>query len=275
MTAAINPTTRIAAVLGWPIAHSRSPQIMNAAFSALSIDAVLVAIGVPPDGLKAALDGLRAQNALGASITIPHKRATLDLCDEVTDAAVRIGAVNCIQFDGDQMIGHNTDEAGFTDSLDAAGFSWRAPRVVLLGAGGAARAVAYAMRHASVEVVARRPEEVSWISALPWTVEAIRHSFVRADLVVDCTSLGLGGPDEIPVTDALPLDALAPASWVATLVYHRQTRLLERAKAMGREVVDGRGMLVHQAARSFRIWTGKAAPVDIMTRALDDDLRGT
>ncbi len=275
MTAAINPSTRLAAVLGWPIAHSRSPQIMNAAFSALSIDAVLVAIGVPPDGLTAALQGLRSQRALGASITIPHKLAALALCDEVTDAAITIGAVNCIQFDGDRMIGHNTDEGGFTDSLDAAGFSWKAPRVVLLGAGGAARAVAYAMRHASVEVIARRPEEATWTTALPWTADALRASFVRADLVVDCTSLGLGGPDEIAVTDALPLELLGPAAWVATLVYHRQTRLLERARAIGRAIVDGRGMLVHQAARSFAIWTGRAAPVDVMTRALDDDLRGT
>jgi len=275
MTAAINPSTRLAAVLGWPIAQSRSPQIMNAAFSALSIDAVLVAIGVPPDGLKASLEGLKAQRALGASITIPHKLAALALCDELTDAATVIGAVNCIQFDGERMIGHNTDEGGFSDSLDAAGFSWRAPRVALLGAGGAARAVAYALRHASVEVFARRPEEATWITALPWTPEALRHAFVRADLVVDCTSLGLGGPDEVPVTDALPLDALAPASWVASLVYHRSTRLLERARELGRSVVDGRGMLVHQAARAFKIWTGQAAPVDVMTRALDDDLRGT
>jgi len=271
----VNPGTRLAAVLGWPITHSRSPQIMNAAFAALSIDAVLVAIGVPPEGLTAAVAGLRAQHALGASVTIPHKLAALALCDEVTPAASTIGAVNCLHIDGERLIGHNTDAAGFTDSLDAAGFPWKAPRVVLLGAGGAARAVAYAMRHGAVEVIARRPEEATWIDARPWTAEALRTAFGHADLVVDCTSLGLGGPDELAVTDALPFDVLAPAAWVASLVYHRPTRLLERARETGHPAVDGRGMLVHQAARAFTIWTGRPAPIDVMTRALDDDLRGT
>ena len=271
----MNPNTRLAAVLGWPVSHSRSPQIMNAAFSALSIDAVLVAIGVPPEGLAAAVAGLRAQHALGASVTIPHKLAALALCDEVSPAARAIGAVNCLHIDGARLIGHNTDEAGFTDSLGAAGFAAEAPRAVVLGAGGAARAVAYALRHGSVEVFARHPEEVTWIAARPWTPEELRASFARAELVVDCTSLGLGGPDELPVTDALPVDVLPPAAWVTTLVYHRPTRLLERARQAGHPTVDGRGMLVHQAARAFSIWTGRAAPIDVMTRALDDDLRGT
>lgn len=270
----MNPTTRLAAVLGWPIGHSRSPQIMNAAFSALGIDAVLVAIGVPPEGLAAVVAGLRAQHALGASVTIPHKLAVVGMCDEVSEAARTIGAVNCLHIDGDRLIGHNTDEGGFIDGLYAAGFAPRQPRAVLLGSGGAARAVAYALRAGSVEVIARRPEDVTWTTALPWTDDQLRASFAGADLVVDCTSLGLGHHDEIPVTDALPLDVLPPAAWVATLVYHRTPRLLERARELGYPTIDGRAMLVHQAARAFTIWTGQAAPIAVMTRALDDDLRG-
>ena len=181
----MNPTTRLAAVLGWPIGHSRSPQIMNAAFSELGIDAVLVPIGVPPEGLAAAVSGLRAQQALGASVTIPHKLAVVALCDEISDAAITIGAVNCLHIDGARLIGHNTDEGGFIDGLHAAGFAPRQPRVIVLGAGGAARAVAYAMRSGSVEVFARRPEDVMWTTARPWIEDELRTSFARADLVVD------------------------------------------------------------------------------------------
>lgn len=271
----MNPTTRLAAVLGWPIAHSRSPQIMNAAFSALGIDAVLVPIGVPPEGLAAAVAGLRSHQALGASVTIPHKLAVVALCDEVSEAATTIGAVNCLHIDGARLIGHNTDEGGFIDGLRAAGFAPRQPRAVVLGAGGAARAVAYALREGSVEVFARRPDDVTWTTARPWIEEQLRASFARADLVIDCTSLGLGGPDEAPVTEALPLDALPPEAWVSTLVYHRSTRLLERARELGHPTLDGRAMLVHQAARAFAIWTGQTAPISVMTRALADDLRGT
>ena len=293
MSQAINPTMRLAAVLGWPIGHSRSPQIMNAAFAALGIDALLVAIGVPPDGLAAAVAGLRSQRALGASVTIPHKLAVIALCDEISDAARAIGAVNCLQFAGEQLIGHNTDEGGFTDGLVASGWPKAAiasggsrvngpsrtggpSRAVVLGAGGAARAVTYALRGAhEVDVIARRPNDVVWTAARPWTELELRDRFEHADLVIDCTSLGLGGPDEIAVTNALPLDALPPEAWVATLVYHRSTRLLERARELGHPTLDGRPMLVHQAARAFTIWTGQAAPIAIMTAALDDALGAT
>jgi shikimate dehydrogenase len=273
---AIRGTTRLAAVLGWPVEHSRSPQIMNAAFAASGIDAVLVPIGVPPDGLGAAVAGLRAMQALGASVTIPHKLAVAALCDELSPAAKAIGAVNCLHIDGDQLIGHNTDEGGFSDGLVAAGFQIRGTRTVILGAGGAARAVAYGMRGGrAIEVIARRPSEVTWAPAWPWDDEHLRDCFRRADLVVDCTSIGLGGADELTATDALPLDALPAKAWVSTLVYHRETRLLERARERGHSTVDGKRMLAHQAARAFTIWTGLPAPIEVMTRALDDDLRGT
>lgn len=272
----IRGTTRLAAVLGWPVEHSRSPQLLNAAFAAAKIDAVLVPFGVPPEGLAAAIAGLRAVRGLGASVTIPHKLAALALCDELTSAAKTIGAVNCLQLDGDAVIGHNTDEGGFLDGLVEAGFDLRGKRTVLLGAGGAARAVAYGVRGGrAIEVVARRPETVTWAPAWPWTDENLRDVFARADLVVDCTSIGLGGPDEDAIVAKIPLDALRPTAWVATLVYHRPTRLLARARERGLRTLDGRAMLVYQAARAFTIWTGAPAPVDVMRRALDADLAGT
>jgi shikimate dehydrogenase len=272
----ITGTTRIAAVLGWPIEHSRSPVMLNAAFTADQIDAVLVPIGVPPEGLAAAIAGLRALRApavLGASVTLPHKLAVAALCDELSPAAKAIGAVNCLEF-SDRLVGHNTDCDGFLDAITAAGFELRGARVILLGAGGAARAVAYGVRGGrAIEVIARRPAEVAWARAWPWTHENLRDCFARADLVVDCTSAGLDPETDAAFTDALPLDALRPGTWVATLVYHRRTNLIERASGLGYSTLDGRSMLVHQGARAFTIWTGLPAPVAVMARALDQSLQ--
>lgn len=272
----IRGTTRLAGVIGWPVEHSRSPQLLNAAFAAVGLDVVMVPLAVAPADFAQAIHGLRAVHMLGASVTVPHKLAALAACDELTSGARAVGAVNCLQLDGDRLIGHNTDEGGFADALAASGFELRGKRAVLLGAGGAARAVAYGLRGGrAIEVVARRPAAVAWARAWPWEPEHLRDAFARADLVVDCTSLGLGAPEEQATVDALPLDALPPAAVVASLVYHRPTALLERARARGHSTLDGRGMLVHQGARAFTIWTGHPAPIDVMTRALDDSLAGT
>jgi shikimate dehydrogenase len=270
--------TRIAAVIGWPVEHSRSPQMLNAAFAFAGVDAVMVPVGAPPDRFATVIAGLRSMNALGASVTVPHKLAAVALCDQVTPAARDIGAVNCLHFDGGRLVGHNTDARGFVDGLSAAGFATTGARVVLLGAGGAARAVTYGLRdHGVVEVIARRPTAVLWTRALPWTDEQLRASFAGADLVVDCTPAGLSSGDERALVDGLPIDELRPHAWVSTLIYHRSTILLERAKERGHSTVDGRAMLVHQGASAFSIWTASPARnvIAAMTRALDDALRGT
>jgi shikimate dehydrogenase len=137
----ISGTTRIAAVIGWPVEHSRSPAMLNAAFAADGIDAVLVPMGVWNDGLPSVIAALRATHALGASVTVPFKLAVTHHCDELSPEAKTIGAVNCLQFDGERVIGHNTDCHGFLDGLVAAGFEPSGKRCVVLGAGGAARAV--------------------------------------------------------------------------------------------------------------------------------------
>lgn len=272
----IRGTTRIAGVIGWPVEHSRSPHILNCAFEVAGIDAVLVPLGVPPAGFAPVIAGLRAMRALGASVTVPHKLAAAALCDDLTPAARSIGAANCLQFDGERLIGHNTDEGGFLDGLRAAGFDRGDVRAVLLGGGGSARAVAYALRGGRVDVIARHPEQVLWTRARSWLPDDMRDVFATADLVVDCTPVGLGGEEaQHAFVDQLPLHALRPEAWVATLVYHRPTLLLERARAHGHSTLNGRAMLVHQGARAFTIWTGTPAPIDAMTRALEDSLRGT
>ena len=271
----ISGTTKLAAVLGWPIEHTRSPAMLNAAFIADRVDAVLVPIGVTPEELPAAVAGLRAMKAIGASVTLPHKLAVARLCDELSPAAKAIGAVNCLELarDDGRLIGHNTDCDGFLDALTAAGCELRGKRVVLLGAGGAARAVAYGVRGArAIEVIARKPGEVAWAPAWPWTADNLRDCFARADILVDCTSACLHPESDSELTDSLPFDALPAGAWVATLVYHRATSLLERASSLGHSTLDGRAMLVHQGARAYAIWTGLPAPVEVMTRALDASL---
>ncbi len=260
--------TARAFVLGWPVAHSKSPAMLNAAFAATGIDAEMHKLAVPPEGLAAKLAELRSLPMLGASVTVPHKLAAHDLCDELTPAARAIGAVNCIAVAGTRLVGHNTDAPGFVDAVTAAGQRLAGQRVVLLGAGGAARAVAYGCREAGadVAVAARRPAHVTWTRAHAWS--ELASMFASAALVVDCTSAGLDRARDAELVATLPLDALAPAARVATLVYHATTILLERAAARGHSTLDGRAMLVHQGARAFTLWTGVAAPLDAMTAAL-------
>jgi shikimate dehydrogenase len=258
--------TRLAAVLGWPVEHSKSPAMHNAAFAALGIDARMVAIAVPPDRLVAELATLRARALLGASITVPHKLTVMALCDALHPAARDIGAVNCLVPDGERLVGHNTDAPGFRDALVAAGFAPRGARAVVLGEGGAARAVAYALVEAgaNTDMVARSP-----VKARPWCELPVLLS--RADLVVDCTSTGLDPGRDIAFVETVPLDRLPSRAWVATLVYHRRPRLLELAAAGGHSTLDGRGMLIHQAARAFALWTGMEPPLEVMSRAFDAD----
>lgn len=280
----IRGTTRLTAVIGWPVDHSRSPQMLNAAFAARGVDAVLVPLGVEPSHLETIVAGLRAARALGASVTIPHKVAVAKLCDQLSPAARAIGAVNCLHITETDIVGHNTDCDGFTDSLAEAGCKVP-PEVCVLGVGGAARAVAFGLRGAArIQLVARNPERASWVEAMakvvarsnmvvrPWS--ELREALATADLVVDTTPIGLGH-DEEKMTDTIPLDALRKDAWVTTLVYHRPTLLLERARDRGHPTLDGRGMLVHQGARAFALWTNLPAPVDAMRQALETALRGT
>jgi shikimate dehydrogenase len=247
--------------------------MFEAAFAATGVDARMLPIAVPPEDFATAIAGLRVMRMLGASVTVPHKLAALAVCDDLTPEAREIGAVNCLALDGARLVGHNTDAGGFGDALANAGATPR--RAVLLGGGGAARAVAYALvaRGATVEVVARHPDRVAWAPARPWSSEQLAAAFRGADLVVDTTPIGLADTAaQDAFVDELPLDAFDPAGWIATLVYHHPTRLLERAAARGHSTVDGRTMLVHQGARAFTIWTTLCAPHEVMSRALESSL---
>jgi shikimate dehydrogenase len=272
----VRASTRVAAVIGAPVGHSRSPDLHNAAFAATGLDAVFVAWHVAAADLAAAVAGFRALGLLGVSVTVPHKQAIAALCDRLAAPANVIGAVNCLVFErgasGIEIVGHNTDAGGFTDALMRdAGFDPGGARAVLLGAGGAARAVHAglgACGAARIDVVARQPGAVDWTTARPWTPEVLAELAPACDLLVDCTPLALSAADEARVPVAVPLDRLPAHAVVASLVYHRQPALLAQASARGLRTLDGAAMLVHQGARAFSLWTGREPPVDAMWAAM-------
>jgi shikimate dehydrogenase len=266
----IGGATRVGAVLGWPVAHSASPALHNAAFRALGIDAVFVALPVEPPALPAAVHGLVALGMLGASVTIPHKQAVLALCDAIDGGAERVGAVNCLVLDGGRVIGHNTDAPGFTDALRGElSLDGRGARAILLGSGGAARAVAVALADAGadVDVVARSP--VAWCEARPWSAESLAALLPSCDLLVDCTPVGLGR-DHDAMPAPVPIERLPDTAACCALSYGAPgSPLLAAARARGLATMDGAAMLVHQGARAFTLWTGRPAPVAVMRAAFD------
>jgi shikimate dehydrogenase len=247
-------------VLGFPVAHSRSPAMMGAAFAALGIDWRYVKLPVPPDLFDETVRGLPASGYRGANVTIPHKVAALAVADRATGTARAIGAANTLTFD-DGIAADNTDAGGF---LAALGESPRGLRALVLGAGGAARAVVWALADAGAADVAvwnRTPERAVELAGA-FGARAVR-SPEPADLVVNTTAVGLHDDT------GLPLHELAPPRLACELVYSDRgpTPFAAWATRAGARVVDGIEVLVRQGALSFRGWTGKEPPIDVMRRA--------
>lgn len=265
--------THYTGVLGWPLDVTLSPTIHNAAFRAVALEWVYLPLRVHPDDLGAAVAGLRALGAVGANVTMPHKEAVVGLLDEVSGGARAIGAVNAIARVGDRLVGHNTDVDGFRDFLaNDAGVDVAGRRALILGAGGAARAVARALDELGalhVTIASRRPERARKVAsivgggragAVAWAEAPGRAAAV--DLIVNATPLGARGED------ALPGAAAQRGQVVVDLLYHPpSTPLVERSRRRGAEAWGGLGMLVRQAAASFQIWTGQDAPIETMSAA--------
>ena len=245
----VSGTTRLAAVLGDPASHSKSPAMHNAGFAEAGIDAVYLALTVAPADLPTTVATLRTVGCIGASITVPHKLAVMALCDSLTPAAESIGAVNTLEFrDDGTLVGHNTDAPGFVQAFEeASGRTFADARVVLLGGGGAARAVNAGIRQAgaaSVHVVARTPAKVLWATAQPWTLASLEKLLATCDVLVDCTSVGLSPESEAQLPSPIPVASLPSSAIVSSLVYHRKTALLADAERAGVRVVNGAGMLL-------------------------------
>jgi shikimate dehydrogenase len=268
-------------LIGWPVAHSVSPAMHNAAFERLGLDWRYVLLPAGPDRLEATVDGLRRPPFRGANVTVPHKQAVMAHLDEVLGAAQAIGAVNTIVADGVHLAGHNTDADGFLAALREAGFEPAGCRALLLGAGGAARSVAYALalESGAVTIHNRTPARAERLAedlgrlALPGRISWLESEMDLADLdldafdlLVNATSLGMW-----PHAEASPWpEGLAmSAHWtVFDLVYNpADTRLLTQARASGAKPVGGLEMLVYQGALSFSLWTGREAPLAAMRAA--------
>ncbi len=273
----ISGTTRILGVIGDPIGHTSSPAMHNAAIAALGIDYAYVAFHVRSDGLGRAIDGMRALDMAGLNVTVPHKRAVMSHIDEVSEEAVAIGAVNTIVNRQGKLVGYNTDAFGIMESLRRDGGMEELPsNVALLGAGGAARAILYALLQcAQVERVLLLNRTLSKAEALAGDLD--RSGKVRVGtmdsneigdvgLLINATSVGMHPhADASPLVDASVLHA---DLLVADIVYKPlNTRLMQQAEAVGARSINGLGMLAWQGARSFELWTGIRPPVDHMVAA--------
>jgi shikimate dehydrogenase len=264
--------TQLAAVIGSPVRHSLSPAMHNAAFAELGLDWVYVACEVAPAAVTGALAGVRALGIGGLSVTIPHKGAVLAEVDELTPTARAVGAVNTVvPGDGGRLLGENTDGAGFLASLADQGFDPDGRRCVILGAGGAARAVVHALAGAGaaeILVVNRTPGRAEATAALAGPAGRVGAAadVAHADLVVNATPLGLAGADP----SALPVDPdlLGGGQLVVDLVPNPAvTPFMRVARDRGAQVAGGLGMLVHQGALAFQLWTGHPAPLGAMRAA--------
>jgi shikimate dehydrogenase len=262
-----------AGVLGWPLTYTLSPVIHNAAFRKVGLDWVYLQWPVPPEELDDAVAGLRALGAMGASVTMPHKEEIVKLLDGLSGDARALGAVNTIQRLGDRLIGHNTDVDGFRAFLEEdAGVDLEGKSCLVLGAGGAARAVVKALLDldaAGIAIAARTPEQAEEVTAqvghgdtrvCDW--DAAGAEAEVADVIVNATPVGMREGDPLPGT------SFNSGQLVVDLVYDPpSTEMVERARSAGADAWGGLGMLVHQAAAAFRIWTGQDPPLETMSAA--------
>ena len=262
--------------------HSLSPAIHNAAFRALDLDWVYVAFPVARGGAADAVRAMRTLGVAGLNVTMPHKHDVVAVLDGLSATARTLHAVNTIHRRGDELLGESTDGAGFLDALQHdEGFSAEGARAVVLGAGGAARAVVLALAEAGaadvalVNRTAARAEQAVALAPAVARLGTTEDDVPAADLVVNATPIGM---QDTPTDEALPLDPklLKPGQLVVDLVYHPlRTPLLAAARERGSIAVTGLGMLIHQAAHAFRLWTGEDPPLEVMSAAALAKLRET
>lgn len=296
--------TALAGVIGYPVEHSLSPVLHNAALVAMGLDWAYVAFPVPPGRAEAAVAAMADLGIRGLSVTMPHKAGAARACGRLSPVALRLGVVNTVTNMGGELVGDSTDGPGFIDSLAEQGWSPEGRSCLVLGTGGAARAVVLALAEAgarTVAVVGRRAEQAVEVAGLAGsagevtTVEAAGD----VDLVVNATPVGMDGvispvdhrgggraggkplePGNVGafLVDGLPLGLdearLGPGQLVADLIYApAMTDLLLAARRRGAETCNGLGMLIHQASRQLIAWTGREAPVDVMSAAALGELR--
>ncbi len=273
----IKGSTAIYGIFGNPVSHSKSPLMHNAAFRYFGLDACYVAFDVLPERLDQATQAIRALNMRGVNITVPHKERIMPLLDYLSPEAEAIGAVNTVKNSQGLLYGYNTDAWGFIQSLSERGIYVKGKRILVLGAGGAARAVVYALaKEGAVLFIYNRTAQKAESLALEYgsmgsIISAVSQkdledlvSLGGIDMVINTTSLGLKAEDPLPCD----IGSLNPNTIVCDLIYKR-TPLLQAASEAGcTTTLDGSGMLLWQGVYAFQIWTGLTPPVELMREAL-------
>lgn len=280
----VKGSTTVLGIFGFPIEHSLSPIIQNAAIKKLGLDMIYVPWEVRPGSLKAGLDGVRAMGIKGINLTIPHKEEALKYLDEISDEVRIIGAANTVVNNNGVLTGHNTDGRGLMLSLkENHSFSPSDKKAVIIGAGGAGRGIAASLAISGVSeiLIANRTVERASLLAkelskkIPTTTilaaaldsDELRNFFAKTDIIINASSAGMNGENNLD----LPLNSLPAGAIVADIVYKPlETALLNKAKKLGLKIEDGLGMLACQGAMGFELWTGNSAPTGIMKKTLRD-----
>ena len=284
----VSACTQVCAVIGDPVEHSLSPLIHNAAFRALGLDVVYVGFHVARGRAGEALHGMRALGIRGLSVTIPHKLAVMPHLDAVEEMACRVGSVNTIVNDGGRLTGYSTDGPGALRALAARGVDPAGQDVLVLGSGGAARAIAFALAALTprprLTLLGVDAEELGRLAADlrsktlvecetgALTSHAVARAMDAARVVIHATPVGMAprvGESLVPVECLRPVHAVFDAVYTP-----RETQLLKDAGARGATVIPGLGMFVNQAALQFELWTGRDAPLEVMTAAVTAALGG-
>lgn len=276
----VNGETAFTGIIGRPVRHSLSPVFQNAAFEAVGLNWVYLAFDVVPDELRKSIAGLKAGGCRGLNITMPYKREILPLLDELDETALRVDAVNTVEFRAGRLIGHNTDGAGFIKSLrQDAGFDPRGADVLIIGAGGAARSISVALGQAGARSLIVLNRDVGKAERLVMLIDSyFPDCLVEAagsghadpagfDLLVNATSVGMENNPGLP----LATEGLTSAQVVYDIIYWPlETQFLKAAAEKGARTINGLRMLLFQGAESFSIWTGLEAPIGRMAAALEE-----
>lgn len=281
----ISGKTRVCAIIGDPVEHSLSPVMHNAAFKELGLNLVYVAFTVTAKELKTAISGVKSIGVKGLNVTMPHKNAVMNYLDEVDATAKNIGAVNTILSNNGRLIGYNTDGNGAMIALQENGVCPEEKKLVLLGAGGAAKAIAYQAAQDVKELVIlnRTPDKAKKLAEMipksfgakvkgdMLSLDVLKQELETVDILINSTSVGMH-----PNVDrsSVPTDFLRSDLCVMDIIYNPlETKLLKDAKSVGAKVVSGLEMLIYQGAVAFEIWTNCPAPVEVMRKAALNQLQ--
>jgi len=275
---------KVVGIYGYPIKHSLSPVMHNAAFKALKLDFIYLPFAVKPEDLEIAVKTIRVLGLKGMNVTVPHKEKVMKYLDTLDSSASEVHAVNTISNQNGKLIGYNTDGIGFLKSLKGK-FNSRGKKVVLLGAGGAGKAIADALAKSKVSSLTiidpnkEKAKETALLVEKMCKVSGVKCkltvngqlSTVNSDVVllINATPLGMRPNDPLPVN----LKYLHKDLFVYDIVYNRETELLKEAKRIGAKTLSGLEMLIYQGAEAFRIWTGREAPIEVMREAVATALK--